>query len=122
MEEMTCTLCGGVAYPLGSLGYLMHYRCRNCGGQFSEPVEDRSAADAPRTSQEPDADIQRTGGRITWTHRAGDRYAATGVLRNGRRFRIVSASWRYINRINVWQGSKWLLRDGRRYRLQSVSN
>ena len=35
---MTCPACGGEGVLLGSLGNLAHYRCRNCGAQFSEKV------------------------------------------------------------------------------------
>lgn len=34
-----CPQCGGHAEPLGALGSLMHYRCRQCGWTFSEPAQ-----------------------------------------------------------------------------------
>lgn len=31
-----CPLCSGPLLPLGKLGAHEHYRCRNCGGLFSD--------------------------------------------------------------------------------------
>lgn len=31
-----CPLCSGPLLPLGKLGTHEHYRCRNCGGLFSD--------------------------------------------------------------------------------------
>jgi tRNA(Ile2) C34 agmatinyltransferase TiaS len=36
VEPVGCSICGGPALELGSLGCVKHYRCRNCGMQFSE--------------------------------------------------------------------------------------
>jgi tRNA(Ile2) C34 agmatinyltransferase TiaS len=36
VEPVECSICGGPALELGSLGCVKHYRCRNCGMQFSE--------------------------------------------------------------------------------------
>jgi len=33
-----CELCGGELIPLGALGSLMHYRCRNCGMDASQTI------------------------------------------------------------------------------------
>jgi hypothetical protein len=30
-KEMGCSACGGDLKPLGQLGSLMHFRCRQCG-------------------------------------------------------------------------------------------
>lgn len=35
---MTCELCGGPCFVLGQLGSLIHYRCRDCGADCSEPA------------------------------------------------------------------------------------
>lgn len=35
----TCSICDGPLMPLGQLGRLMHYRCRNCGMQFSKDAK-----------------------------------------------------------------------------------
>ena len=34
-DAVPCPGCGGEAHPLGVLGDLVHYRCRDCGGQHS---------------------------------------------------------------------------------------
>jgi hypothetical protein len=61
-------------------------------------------------------------GQNEWTHEEGMKYAATGVDRSGKRFKIVSKSWLYISQINIWRGNKWLLHNGRKYKIQSVVN
>jgi hypothetical protein len=63
-----------------------------------------------------------THGQVSWTHQNGDRYAATGTDRDGKRFRIVSQSWAYIACINIWRGSKWLIRNGRKHRISTALN
>lgn len=37
---MTCQHCGGPMVPLGALGSLEHYRCRNCGAMDSQERDD----------------------------------------------------------------------------------
>jgi hypothetical protein len=32
----SCGTCGGVGFPLGSLGLRHHYRCEDCGIEFSK--------------------------------------------------------------------------------------
>lgn len=61
-------------------------------------------------------------GTVTWTQQDGDTYLVTGVDRSGRRFRRVCSSWREASCINVWRGSRWLLRGGRRFRINTVNN
>jgi hypothetical protein len=34
-DDVYCPLCGGEGVPLGTLGRRAHYRCRNCGIDFS---------------------------------------------------------------------------------------
>ena len=34
-----CPVCDGEGTELGSLGYLVHYTCRDCGIAFMSPVE-----------------------------------------------------------------------------------
>ncbi len=36
-----CCACGGPLVPLGQLGKLMHFRCRNCGLDQSQEQEDK---------------------------------------------------------------------------------
>lgn len=33
-----CTVCNGFGIPLGTFGNVTHYRCRNCGIDFSQRV------------------------------------------------------------------------------------
>ena len=40
MEEIYCDGCGGPGIPMGILGNLAWFRCRNCGGQFSCDVNE----------------------------------------------------------------------------------
>ena len=61
-------------------------------------------------------------GSVSWDSLPEDRYLATGVCRDGKRFRTMSADYKFIRGINLWRGTKWLLRNGKRYKLQSVYN
>ena len=61
-------------------------------------------------------------GTVSWTPQEGDSYLVTGVDRYGRRFRRTCPSWAYANGINLWRGSRWLLRNGRKYRINRVLN
>lgn len=64
-----------------------------------------------------------SAGNKTWMADDVARYEVTGVDRNGKRFKIVTDSWPHARGINVWRGSKWLVRhDGRRELIQSVFN
>lgn len=38
-EEAYCPLCGGPGYELGALGRTRHFRCRDCGTDFSDDVK-----------------------------------------------------------------------------------
>lgn len=38
-EEAYCPLCGGPGYELGALGPTRHFRCRDCGTDFSDDVK-----------------------------------------------------------------------------------
>ena len=59
---------------------------------------------------------------ITWTERAGDKYLVTGVTVNGKRFKKFCANWHIAASINLYRGTKWLVRDGKRKKLQEVYN
>ena len=61
-------------------------------------------------------------GSVSWVAEAGDTYLVTGVDRQGRRFRLHCSNWRHASSINLWQGSRWLVRDGRRFRINTTSN
>ena len=66
--------------------------------------------------------IQVSKGKAEWVHKNGDSYIASGTDRNGKRFRIESGNWGYIEGINVFKGSKWLKRDGIRYLIKRIHN
>ena len=42
-----CGLCGGPLVELGTLGWVKHYRCRNCGAGFSDSTTPRQVDRAP---------------------------------------------------------------------------
>lgn len=66
--------------------------------------------------------VTSADGSTHWVNKPGDKFVATGVDRNGKRFRIVSDSWPHIRGINIWRGTKWLLREGRRFRVGTYYN
>jgi len=57
-----------------------------------------------------------------WDHKEGDQYIVTGKDRSGRRFRLFYKNWIMADGINLWSGSKWLVRDGKRYLIKKVRN
>jgi hypothetical protein len=59
---------------------------------------------------------------FAWEPRPTDYYEITGVDRSGKRFLIRTKDWFYASGINVWRGTKWLVRDGRRQRITKVTN
>jgi predicted RNA-binding Zn-ribbon protein involved in translation (DUF1610 family) len=50
-----CPACGGLGMPLGQLGRRFHYRCRNCGMDFSheEHPDDVAAREQDMVEQDP---------------------------------------------------------------------
>ena len=69
------------------------------------------------------SEVIRVGNNTAWTHEEGDQYVITGTFPDGRRFKAITVSnWRYADSINLYRGTKWLLRDGVRYRLTTVNN
>ena len=67
--------------------------------------------------------ISRSRSRTAWTQEKGDKYEVTGVLRNGRRFKKISfARYDWAEAINLWRGSRWLVRGGKRYLIERVVN
>jgi len=38
--ESECEMCGTLNEPMGSLGALTHYKCRDCGWVYSADVEE----------------------------------------------------------------------------------
>ena len=53
--------------------------------------------------------IYQRNGVSAWDNNPAYKYKATGIDRTGKRFSICSKDWYYINGINVFQGSKWLV-------------
>ena len=50
-----CPMCNGPGIVLGSLGRLTHFRCRNCGWDFTqERGSEESPSDGPSTQVEHD--------------------------------------------------------------------
>lgn len=46
-DHTPCPACDGQGEPLGALGSLMHYRCRQCGWTWSEPAQAEPATPRP---------------------------------------------------------------------------
>lgn len=61
-------------------------------------------------------------GQKCWTHVQGDKYLITGVDVNGKRFRSVYDNWAFARGINLYRGSRWLLRGGKRFLITRVFN
>ena len=38
--DVACPLCGGPGVVLGTLGYILHLRCQDCGADFSTDSPD----------------------------------------------------------------------------------
>lgn len=66
-----CEFCGGSLFPLGALGRMWHYRCRNCGmeaaSELGPEIEDEEPEDRyvyqRRAKSKPAYD--RHGGRVS---------------------------------------------------------
>lgn len=62
-------------------------------------------------------------GIVSWISKEGDSYLATGINRDGtKRFKMKYTSWNYVKGINIWRGTKWLVRDGKRYIISKHCN
>lgn len=66
--------------------------------------------------------ITHSNGQATWLPRSGDMFVVTGTRCDGQRFTLTVKSWAHARAINVWRGSKWLLRDGKRWLIQRINN
>ncbi len=67
--------------------------------------------------------IEHINGKATWTHLPGDRYKVTGLVYNSKkRFARVFENWHFANGINLWRGSKWLIRNGKKHLIVRVTN
>lgn len=45
LNEYACPMCGGPGIALGTLGMLLHLRCRDCGMDFSVDSPDSYGSD-----------------------------------------------------------------------------
>lgn len=73
-DEVECPECGGPGVPLGNLGSQRHYRCRNCGMDFSHKTASASASlYTPKTAAEIDVILEASG---AWVRQA----ACSGVM------------------------------------------
>jgi len=61
-------------------------------------------------------------GGVSWLPKPGDTYLVTGIDRSEKRFSMTFKQWLHARSINVWQGSRWLVRDGKRHLIQRVTN
>lgn len=61
-------------------------------------------------------------GKVEWVQDKLDRYVVTGVTTCNKRFSYTYQDWPSANGINLYRGSKWLLREGKRYLIQRVWN
>ena len=61
-------------------------------------------------------------GEKRWIHVQGDVYVVTGVDCGGKRFSIYTENWLHAKGINVFIGTRWLLRGGKRWKIESVIN
>jgi tRNA(Ile2) C34 agmatinyltransferase TiaS len=59
MREPICPACDGPGFLLGGLGNLTHYRCRDCGVDFSRKARPRK----PKTDAQKAAAYLRAKGR-----------------------------------------------------------
>ena len=62
MTTSPCPVCPGLGHELGALGRLIHFRCRDCGMQFSQ--------DAALVDEFQDEDEELEAFEYTGTHDA----------------------------------------------------
>lgn len=42
LETAYCPMCDHENEPMGALGFKIHYRCRDCGFEYSETIEEEN--------------------------------------------------------------------------------
>lgn len=52
-ENPECPACGGPGVPMGGLGNLEYFRCRNCGAQFSRDTTGESLDESKDSTGTP---------------------------------------------------------------------
>jgi hypothetical protein len=75
-----------------------------------------------RTMRQLSPFTQEPNGQVSWSPQPGDYYLVTGTTRSGKRFRFQTDKWPLAAAINVWHGTKWLVRDGQRFSIQRIYN
>jgi hypothetical protein len=67
--------------------------------------------------------VEYTSKGANWRQQNGDKYVVTGVTKKGIRMEpVTTTSWPHARGINVFNGSKWLVRGGKRHLIQRVVN
>lgn len=67
--------------------------------------------------------IKSSQANKAWQSEPGDYYLVTGVDANGKRFKAIKfESWEAAACINLYRGTKWLVRGGKRWVIQEVYN
>lgn len=61
MPEADCPVCGGPGVPLGGLGNLMWYRCRNCGMDFNQKAASEEDEKKRDEKTEMELDLSKEG-------------------------------------------------------------
>ena len=64
--------------------------------------------------------FEYAGKTKVWDHKEGDKYLVTGTDRSGKRFRLCYSSWIMAQGINLWSGSKWIVRNNKRHLISRV--
>jgi len=70
-----------------------------------------------------DQGVNKMTGKI-FQLQEGDKFLVTGLLYNSnRRFKAMTFNnWAQARSINLWRGSRWILRNGKRILVETVYN
>lgn len=61
-----------------------------------------------------------SNGHKSWSRMQGDSYHVTGVDVHGKRFKMVFDNWAYASCVNLYKGSRWLVRGKRRWLINRI--
>lgn len=67
-------------------------------------------------------EIVMINGVAEWTTQEGDYYLVTGIDIKGKRLKQYCPNWYVCKGINLWRGTKWLVRYDKRHRIATVWN